>query len=321
MNARWQLAAACSVLLACAGESGDSGIAEPLRIAGAVFKSGELPGRAPAGEDDEDPGPLSLTTIETNNTVIHPGQVGKRISGRALDSGYAVAARFEDQGSGYWIKYLDEADSAYPGELEFRLDLELAHNLPLGPQRLLFSVIDAGGRASRQQALNLCVTSPYDRALNACDPTQKPPAAVITLTWESSADLDLIVRTPDGELVDARHPSTLTDPALEGEQDPAFQGILYTSDARGCDVRSVRREDLVWANEVPEGRYDVFVNLFDACGARSTFFEVSYATRAQRDDETYSFRTRGQAVLGQLIDEEANGGTRPHRKIASFDLP
>jgi len=313
-----QLMAACALLLfACAGESGESGSAEPLQIVGAAFKEGALPGKPPS--DDAEADELDLTTIETNNTVIHPGQTGKRISGRARDNGYSVAVRFEDRGTGYWVKPLDEADSVYPGELAFRLDIEVAHDLPLGPQRLLFTVLDARGRASRQQAFELCVASPYDKALSACDPAQQPPAAMISLTWDSAADLDLVVRTPDGELVDARHPSTLTDPALE--LDPEHQGVLYTEDARGCGGRSVQREDLVWTREIPKGRYDVFVNLFDACGTRATFFEVHAWKRSERDDGSYTFNATGEAAVGQLIDEEANGGSGSPRKIASFDLP
>ncbi|HTU62441.1 MAG TPA: hypothetical protein VMF89_28470 [Polyangiales bacterium] len=317
MSLRQLMAASALLLIACAGEPGDSGFAEPLQIAGAAFKKGALPGQPPS--DDAEANELDLTTIETNNTVIHPGQTGKRISGRARDTGYSVAVRFEDRGTGYWVKPLDEADSVYPGELAFRLDIEVAHDLPLGPQRLLFTVIDARGRASRQQAFELCVASPYDKALSACDETQQPPAAMISLTWDSAADLDLVVRTPDGELVDARHPSTLTDPSLTLE--PERQGVLYTDDARGCAGRSVRREDLVWTSEIPEGRYDVFVNLFDACGARATFFEVRAWRRTERDDGSYTFRQAGETAVGQLIDEEANGGSGLPRKLASFDLP
>ena len=317
MSRLLQLVAACTLLVACAGESGESGITEPLQIVGGAFKQGSLPGEPPT--DDAAADELDLTTIETNNTVIRPGQTGKRISGRARDTGYAVAVRFEDHGTGYWVKPLDEADSVYPGELAFRLDIELAHDLPLGPQRLLFTVLDARGRASRQQALELCVASPYDKALSACDPTQKPPAAIISLTWDSAADLDLIVRTPDGELVDARHPSTLTDPALD--LDPELQGVLYTEDARGCGIRSVQREDLVWMGEIPEGRYDVFVNSFNACGARATFFEVRAWRRSEREDGSYTFRATGETAVGQALGEEANGGSASPRAVASFNLP
>lgn len=319
MSRLLQLAAACTLLVACGGASGESGLGQPFSVAGAAFKEGELPGEPPS--DDAAADELALTTIETNNTVLRPGQSAKRISGRARDDGYAVAVRLENQGTGYWVKPLDEADSVYPGELAFRLDLELAHDLPLGPQRLLFSVLDARGRASRQQALEVCVASPHDRALSACDPSQPPPAAIISLTWDSAADLDLIVRTPAGEVVDARHPSTLTDPTLTEEQDVAFQGVLHSEDARGCGAHSVQREDLVWAREIPEGRYDVFVNLFDACGARASFFEVRAFKRAERDDGSYRFVETGERALGQAFVEEANGGSASPRKIVSFDLP
>jgi hypothetical protein len=315
-----QLTAASLALVACASEPAELGLDEPLRVSGAVFKSGKLPGAAP--DDTAPEGQLMLTTIETNNTVVHPGQVGKRISGRAKDAGYSVAVKLDGLGSGYWVKPLDEADSVYPGELAFRLDLELAHNLPLGIKNLLFTVIDSSGRrAGRQQKLQLCSTNRYDRALNACDATQKPPAAIISLSWDTSADLDLVVRTPDGELVDARHPSTLTDPALEGDQDLDYQGVLYTEDARRCGGQSGQHEDLVWANEIPSGRYDVFVNLFDFCNVPATFFRVRAFVREELDDGTFDLIQIADAEVGQLLEDEANGGSATPRKIASYDLP
>lgn len=313
MRVSWQLLATLlmPLMAACDSESGESGLDEPLQVSGGAFRHGALPGAAPRSDGD-DTDSLRLTTIETNNTVIHPGQAGKRISGRVTDDGYSVALRLEGLGSGYWIKTLGEEDSAYPGELEFGVALELAGDLPLGPRRLLFSVIDAEGHAGRQQALPLCVTSQYDRALNACDDTQQPPAAIISLTWDSSADLDLVVRTPDGDVVDARHPGTQTDP----EQ----QGVLYTDDA-ACAQSSARREDLVWQREVPSGRYEVSVNAFNACGAAATFFRVSASRRVERDDGTYGFEPLGDYALGQLLEVQANGGQGEGLAVTSFEFP
>ncbi|HET6336183.1 MAG TPA: hypothetical protein VFG30_23330 [Polyangiales bacterium] len=312
------------LMAACGGESGTRGLDQPLWVTGAAFESGALPGRAPvdqpAPNDSGDKPKLTLTTIETNNNVVHPGQTGKRISGRATDDAYAVALRFEDLGDGYWVKPLGEADSAYPGELGFRVDLELASNLPLGKQRLLFSVIDRQGRAGRQQALAVCVTSPFDRALNACDDSQPPPAAVISLLWDSPADLDLIVRTPDGEIVDGRHPSTQTGEDAE-DTDPAQQAILYADRGPSCLSSAGQREDLVWAQDVPPGRYSVFVNLFDACGEPASHFEVSAFARSQRDDETYRFRAAGEPVLGLLLSGQANGGREDGILITSVEFP
>lgn len=312
MNVPRQLWAAlmCLLVAACDGESGESGLGEPLQVSAGAFKHGALPGAAAdSGDADES---LRFTTIETNNTVVHPGQAGKQISGRVTDNGYSVALRFDELGSGYWVVPVGEADSAYPGELDFGVDFGISADLPLGPQRLLFTVIDARGRAGRQQALTLCVTSEYDRTLHACDATQRPPAGIITLTWDTEADLDLIVRTPDGELVDARHPSSR--PGTDA------QGILYTDDAR-CAGRSLRREDLVFQAEITPGRYEVFVNLFDACGAAATFFEVSATARTQSDDETYGFEALAEKSVGQALELQANGGQSQGIAITSFEFP
>ncbi|MET0386775.1 MAG: hypothetical protein ABW321_12490 [Polyangiales bacterium] len=307
------LTLALLLLAACGGESGELGLLEPFQVRGGAFKEGALPGDAPDSEAEQDT--LRLTTIETNNTVVHPGQTGKLVSGRATDRGYAVALRFEGLGSGYWVKPLGEADSAYPGELDFAVEMELAADLPLGPRRLLFSVIDSRGRAGRQQALNLCATSRFDRALHACDDTQRPPAAIITLTWNTASDLDLSVRTPDGELIDARRPSS--DPG----DDVDYRGILYTDDAPGCEVASARREDLVFAAEVPPGRYDIAVNLFDACGIAATYFEVRAYARSQRDDGGYDFAPLDEPVLGQLLELQANAGSAQGLSITSVEIP
>ena len=310
----------CVLAVACAGESGTSGLGEPLQVTGGAFKSGALPGAAADADADASDDALRITTVETNNTVVHPGQSGKRITGRATDNGYAIAVRFEKLGTGYWVRPLGEADSAYPGELSFRLDVELAADIPLGPQRLVFSVIDDHGRASRQQVLTMCVTSRFDRNLSACDPTQKPPAAVISLTWDSDADLDLIVHTPTGEVVDARHPSTLTEPGIT-DVDRNYQGVLFGAASESCGADATRREDLVWANEVPAGEYQVFVNLFNACGAGATFFNVSATVRVADDDTEYYVSPLGEPVLGQVIAPQANGGRDDGSLITSFEFP
>lgn len=312
MSPRLWAALGLLLMAACDGASATRGLDQPFWLASGTFEQGKLPGSAPQDEPDTS-GKLTLTTIETNNTVLHPGQTGKRIGGRASDDGYAVALGFEGLGDGYWVKPLGESDSAYPGELGFSLSLELAHDLPLGPQRLLFSVIDKAGKAGRQQALEVCVTSRFDRALNACDDTQRPPAASISLLWSSAADLDLIVRTPDGEVVDALHPST----SAEATQ----RAVLYADRGPSCGAGSSQREDLVWLEDVPSGRYEVFVNLFDSCGAPVTHFEVNAFARVQRDDETYRFRAAVEPVLGELLAQQANGGRQDGFLITSVELP
>jgi hypothetical protein len=312
-------AAGLCLFAACGGDPTTLGLDQPLWVTGAAFKPGRLPGAAPVdrtASGDADRTRLTITSIETNNTVVHSGQSDKRISGRATDDGYAIALRFEQFGDGYWVKALDETDTAYPGELSFRVSLQLAPDLPLGKHRLLFTVIDGKGRAGRQQALEFCISSRFDPELNACDDTQRPPAATITLSWDSRADLDLQVRTPDGELVDASHPSALAEGASADEQ-----GILYADRHAHCDAGGAQREDLVFANEVPPGRYQVYVNAFDACDEPASFFEVTAYARSEGDDGTYQFRRVRSEVQGELLQSQANGGRNEGVWVTNVDFP
>jgi hypothetical protein len=216
------------------------------------------------------------------------------------------------------VKPLGETDSAYPGELGFSVSLELSADLPLGPQRLLFSVIDRHGKAGRQQALDVCVASRFDRELHACDSTKRPPAAVLSLYWSSAADLDLIVRTPEGEIVDALHPSTEPD---SDAADASGRAVLYADRGASCSAGTSQREDLVWFDDVPPGRYRVFVNLFDACGAAATHFRVEASVRSERDDGTFRFRAVAEPIAGELLADQANGGRDDGLLITSVELP
>jgi hypothetical protein len=119
-------------------------------------------------------------------------------------------------------------------------------------------------------------------------------------------DLDLIVRTPNGKLVDARHPSTLA----EGEAASSNLGVLYTAHNAGC-ADNVQREDLIWRDAEPEpGTYLVYANLFAACGNSTTHFALSAYLRSNAEDVTsYTLQRIEPVVRGELLAGSANGGT------------
>jgi hypothetical protein len=299
---------ALTAAVGCAGEESESGLDEPLRVTDAVFKTGKLPGKPAAATEDATDATtrLTVTSVETSSSVLRPGQTKKTLNGRATDDGYAIALRFADLGSGYWVKPLQEPDTAYPGQLSWRASLELAGDLPIGNQRLLFVVIDERGQAGVQQSFDVCVVPRFDTSLNACDPSQPPPAAIISLTWDVPSDLDLIVKTPSGKLVDARHPSTRT----EGETDSTNAGVLYTAHSSGC-ADNVQREDLIWRDAEPEsGTYLIYANLFAACGTSTTHFAVSAYLRSSDDAaQSYELERVEPVTRGELLSGSANGGT------------
>jgi hypothetical protein len=298
-----------ALALGCGGEPSVSGQDEPLRVAGAVFKAGALPGHTADNAPDSGAAAqrLAVTSVETASTVLRPAQTQKKFNGRATDDGYAIALSFVGLGSGYWVKPLDEPDTAYPGELSWRVALELAADLPLGNQKLAFVTIDSHGQGGVQQTLDVCVAPRFDTSLNACDPTQTPPAALISLTWDVPSDLDLVVQTPSGKLVNARSPSTLAKHDMA--EDGTF-GVLYTAQGTTCgDV--VQEEDLIWRSADPEpGDYLVYANLFNACGKSTTHFALSaYARTSGELPDTYELTPVQSVVHGELLAGDANGGS------------
>jgi len=107
-----------------------------------------LPSTAPAPD-----GPR-LTTIQTISGIAFAGQTGKVISGRTTRDAVAIAVRFADAGSGYWIQPLGVADLLNGGELTFELRIDFSETAPLGNQKLEFVAIAADYYAIEQVVLD-----------------------------------------------------------------------------------------------------------------------------------------------------------------------
>ncbi len=68
------------------------------------------------------------------------------------------------------------------------------------------------------------------------------------------------------------------------------------------------------------GIYNVYANLFDACGARSVHFDVSVYRRVQVDDSTLRLE-RVERRAGYLLGQTANGGSEAPLYVTSVNLP
>jgi uncharacterized protein YfaP (DUF2135 family) len=145
-------------------------------------------------------------------------------------------------------------------------------------------------------------TVPND--ISVCDPSISPPAAAVVLRWDEDADLDLVLTTPDGDPLDARHPlsSSATDPTV---------GRFVRDSNAGCDIDGRNEEVVVW-DEAPDGAgaFLVGVDLFAACGTAGAHFEVTVLRRQERDDGTAVLAVAEQRS-GQLIAIQADEGRRP----------
>ena len=109
--------------------------------------------------------------------------------------------------------------------------------------------------------MTLCVDGVIPDNFNVCAPNLPPPAAVLSLDWDTAADLDLQVTTPDGKLVDAKHPTTARHGrGRRRESRPA--GVLDVDAQAGCRTvgAAAREPDLAEAaraGQLPDPREPV----------------------------------------------------------------
>lgn len=291
-----------AMFAACSGESSTSGLGEPMRVRNGVFKEGPLPGLPPVAGG---PG-LAITAIESASTVLRPGQGEKTFTGRASVGAVAVALALAGEGRGYWLLPVEGPDPLNNGELGWQALVEIGRNAATGPKELRVVAIDGAGKAGAQRALPICVPRSIPDNLNACDPASAPPAAVVTLSWDTPVDLDLIVVAPDGRVLDAKHPRGAGDAG----SDAARLAPVLDRDSNGaCALDRIQQENLVFPEAPAAGSYLVFVNLFDSCERAPVRFRVTVSTRSATPDGKLSL-TETETKSGVLTDIDANGGAK-----------
>jgi hypothetical protein len=303
-------------VFACSGVSSETGIAEPIRLRNATFESGDLPGDPPVASGGVPP---LVTSFETASTVIRPGETEKGLLGRVSPDAVAVGIRFAGIGTGYWVVPVDGPDPQNNGELGWQAVADFGGTVAPGLYPLRVVGIDAAGHAGTQRELSVCVTPSVPDNLNACDPTIPPPAAILSLSWDTPVDLDLVVVTPDGRIVDAKHPRT-TAPPPPGPSTGVDAGAAvsvgtFDRDSNGsCVIDAIQREDLVFQSRPSSGSYLVYASLFDACGQASVHFRLSLYEPEATADPKVQHLVQSITKNGVLLGPEANGGS----KIGTF---
>ncbi len=261
-----------------------------------------------------------ITSFTYTTDTVSQGYAGYALGGRATPNAASVALRFADDGGGYWTFPVSAPDPFANDEYTWSAILDFAPQLARGRHRLLVAAIDDRGRAGTQSEIGFCVTSFVPDNLNACNPKLAPPAAVLSLSWDTEVDLDLQVVTPQGKLVDARHPST----ALPGEggkvnTSAPGTGILDRDSNRGCVSDGIRTENLVWKDKPLPGTYLVYANLISACGQSHVRFTASlHLSTAGAEPETFQ-QIQSFEESGQLHAIDANAGTKIGLFVTQFD--
>jgi len=311
---------------ACAGEPSNSGLDEPLRVPTAFFHEGALPGTS-VDDLPDDPDELEEITpripaITPATGTVRPGQAAVGLRGTVTADAYSIAIRLADESSGYWVKAVSGVTPT-PNEREWDALLYFSPDITPGEHVLEVVAIDGEGRAGAQTTFKLCVTRDVEHSRNACDPTVAPPAGIIALSWQGAADLDLVVVTPSGLVVDATHPSTLD---LEGGEtiDPQAPGVgVLALDANSaCRADGVQRETLTWFTSPERGKYKVYSKLFEPCGAPLAHFKVEGFVRTAGDEAgTYGLGRIADPVHGELLAQQASGAKGLGLFVTTIEFP
>lgn len=263
-----------------------SGLTEPLRVKNAQFIDGALP--------DPNGGP-TITNVTTTSRLVLPAESGKRVDGRANKPTSSVVMRFLDTGTGYWIVPSGAQDGQFPMELTWAAEIDFDPSIAPGFHTLRFEALDADMHAGPPNDVSMCVMSRIPDNGHACSPSTAAPNTVIALQWDQDVDLDLIVITPDGKRIDGKHPKYSDDIGLDHD---SFSG---------CVGDSLRQEDVVF-QKAGTGNFDVYANLFDACGKSAVTFVLS-VWQVQPDGSLVE--NQESRRKGRLIALDANGGSGP----------
>ena len=243
---------------------------EPLRFG---YRIGSTDFRAQffAGDLPQPNGGPRVVGVDYGPNRAAPGTLAKSgYTVRVADTAYAVAVRLKGRTNGYWIARVGQIELLSAAEVSASLFFDVAPNVAPGRYSLEVSGVDGDGRYGERSLAPLQIV-----------PRVPPNApAVITLRWDTGADLDLQLRAPDGTLLSPKRPTT----APVGAPDAGTLsgvGRLVGDSVASCVDDGLRQEDVVFTTPPAPGTYSVFVNPFSLCGQVSAGYEVSISRSGQ----------------------------------------
>ncbi len=246
-------------ILGLAAGCGQEGVDRASGLEGSLSA---VPGQwLPGGPTVNSTGP-SVLTLNTVNNMVYPGERNKAVSG-TLGPG-AVAVGFRLAGDpGYWVLPAGPPDFQAPADMTFEGKLSLSALTPPGARDLELWAIDASGVAGPVRAQTFLVSELVPQG-----------ALVVSLTWDTLADLDLRVVQPGGNEIGSKTASLLD----------------FDSNA-GCSIDGRDMENAVWAAAPSSGTHTVRVDTFSLCGEAAARWQV----RVLRDGVEIG-RAQGQSL-------------------------
>jgi hypothetical protein len=271
-----------AIAAGCDGVPADSGFSAEMVVSGAQFTAGSMP----AGID----GPV-VVSLNLQRNAAYAGQIDDPVSGSLGPTATAAAIGLAGD-LGYWTVPAGVPDVSAPDYPTFNVTLAFAETLPAGSYELVVQAVDAANRFGPAQTAPLTVAGAPMPA----------GALVVSLRWDTEADLDLHVVDPRG------------DEIWHEDISPPGSGALLDFDSNAnCVIDGRRQENVIWKDQPPSGHYLVRVDTPSLCAE-------SFA------NWTVTARLEGK-VVGSAVGESLETDTEmPHVSGAGvlaleFDVP
>lgn len=227
-----------------------------VRVAGAQLQRGGLA---------EDAGGPAVSQVLRPQPTVLRGEAGVELDGRLGPGGVALHIKAEGDDD-HWLVAPDGFDFVIADELLWDAQLEFSHRIAGERVDVQLQAVDARGRAGPVETIDFTIL-----------PDIPPAQLLISLGWDSPVDLDLHVELPDGTIVGPKNTNSL-EPPPAGQIPPPdawMEGGVYDYDSnQQCRLDLRNRENVVWVQPPPAGRYRIFAHLFSPCEKPAVNLEV-----------------------------------------------
>jgi len=235
--------------LSCNGVQADTGTDAYMQISNGQFVRGPMPAGSASGP--------TVAKIILQNANIWPGLENDSIAG-AL-SPMATAAAIGLRGDvGYWVVTAGVPNVTTPTYPSFGTAAAFSLGIIPGTYTLVVQGMDHDGTFGL----------PGTQVLYEEPSPLNPPATgalVVTLTWDTNANLSLHVVDPGGTEIFWGDQSTQPPFSFDQVDGGSYGYIDYDSNAN-CVIDGLRREDAIWKSAPPTGQYIVRVDAPSLCG-------------------------------------------------------
>jgi hypothetical protein len=260
------LAAGALLCIGCSGAGADpsSGPQALFRIQGAQYIAG------PIDTSDRDPAPV-VSNISIANNSLFPGVANKKMSGSVGPNSTAVLVGLQGD-VGHWVVPVQDPDAITVGNYTFSFSASFSPLTPAGDAGnllLAFRAITRDGQVGPALSQPMIMDQPHITG-----------SLVISLDWDTEADLDLHVQLPsDGDAgvneIWSRKPSGLPFGSAGASVDAGMQaGYLDFDSNCMCVIDGRRLENVIFLSVAPNGRYIVRVDTFSLCAEATARWRV-----------------------------------------------